>query len=85
MICVADNLLIHRSSESGLTLINPADNTSKVLISSAKWAELVKELGGSITDVILSRDQQWAMLVTNVEKVSDRCDMQINPSLSTQR
>lgn len=64
-------MLIHQSSESGLTLINPADNTPEVLISPEQWAELVKELGSPIANVILSHDRQWAMLVTNVEKVSD--------------
>lgn len=67
----ADNLMIHQSSESGLTLINPADNTPEVLISPEQWAELVKELGSPIANVILSHDRQWAMIVTNVEKVSD--------------
>ena len=66
----SDNLLIHHSSEDGLILVDPSDNTTKELISSSEWAELVQELGSPINDVILSYDRQIAMLVTNKEKVN---------------
>lgn len=65
----ADNLLIHRSSESNLTLFNPSNDSTEELISSSEWAELVEKLGSPISNVLLSHDRKKAMLVTHVEKV----------------
>ena len=68
-VCVTDNQLIHRSSEDGLLLLSPSDNTTEELISPLEWTELGQILGSPIENVILSHDRTIAMLVTNIEKV----------------
>ena len=65
----ADNLLIHKSSDT-LTALNVSDNSNETLISSSEWAELVEQLGGPISKVVLSHDREWALLITNVTSVS---------------
>ena len=69
-VSIADNLLLHQSIKSGVILINPLKNTTEVLISSSEWMNLSMELGSTISSVVMSRDREMAMLVTDVEKVS---------------
>ena len=63
-----DDKLLHASSERGLTLFDPSDGSTSVLISISEWEELENELG-PIADVMVSHDRGWAMIVTNKESV----------------